>query len=91
MFEEFDEIMETWGEEEFPCIMCNAPTRNFGIFVPDLDTEGRDWGIPEGKKRYIGYHLCGKCYDDTDDEADLFEEVEEILWSMMDSVTPVSL
>lgn len=45
--------------KESGCLICGAPTKDMGVFVPDDDNF--DFGKHDGDKtRLVIYHLCGK-------------------------------
>ena len=42
-----------------PCILCQNPSTVGGVFAPD---NPQLYGAPVGKKRYLAYPLCARCY-----------------------------
>ena len=42
-----------------PCVVCDRPSRYGAIFEP---ADSSQYGAPTGKKRFIRYDLCPRCY-----------------------------
>jgi hypothetical protein len=65
----------TNGEIEAPCILCDRPTRSFGVMC----TDKHEWGAPQGKQRFIFYPLCDLCQTDRA-KGDVATAIERELW-----------